>query len=119
MRSQSAVDFTSSLNHSDIRKVAEGTEPIPLGVRYRSFRCKEFEALDDREKPLTVTGDIEPGEGAGLQEYILIWPLFSRHLAHLDEIEIWATLGPKVPRIFGTTITDNRTHTIRLGRHDL
>lgn len=93
MRSLFAVDFTSSLNHSDIRKVAEGTEPIPLGVRYRSFRCKEFEALDDHEKPLTVTGDFEPGESACFQECILIWPLFSRHIAHLDEIETWATLG--------------------------
>ncbi len=119
MRSIFAVDFTSSLNHSDIREFVENTRPIPLGVRDRSFRCKELEALDNHEKPLTVTGEFEPGESAGLQEYILIWPLFSRHVAHLDEIEIWATLGPKVPRIFGTTITNNRTHTIRLGRHDL
>ncbi len=93
MRSLFAVDFTSSLNHSDIRKVAEDTGPIHLGVRYRSFRCKEFEALEDHEKPLTVTGDLEPGESAGFQECILIWPLFSRHLALLDEIETRAALG--------------------------
>lgn len=93
MRSLFVVDFTSSLNHSDIRGVAVNTSPIPLEVRYRSFRCKEFEALDDQEKPLTVTGDFEPGESVGFQECILIWPLFSRHIAHLDETETWATLG--------------------------
>ncbi len=53
MRSQSAVDFTSSLNHSDIREVTE---------------------------------DLEPGEKTSFQECILIWPLLSRHIAHLDEI---------------------------------
>ena len=92
MRSLFAVDFTSSLNHSDIREVAEDIGPIPLGIRFRSFRYNEFKALDNHEKTLTVTEDLELGESADLQECILIWPLPPRRIAHLDEIETWVAV---------------------------
>ena len=93
MRSLFAVDFTSSLNHSDFIGVAKNTGPTPLGVRYRSFRCTESEALDHQEKTLTVMEDLESGESDGFQECILIWPLPSRHIVHLDEIETWVAVG--------------------------
>lgn len=93
MRSLFAVDFTSSLNHSDIRGVAENTWAVPVEIRYRSFRCTESEALDHQEKTLTVMEDLESGESAGFQECILIWPLPSRHIIHLDEIETWVAVG--------------------------
>lgn len=93
MRSLFAVDLTSSLNHSDIREFAENTGPIPLGVRYRSFRCTESAPLDHQEKTLTVMEDLESGESASYQECILNWPVFSHHVAHLDEIETWVAVG--------------------------
>lgn len=92
MRSLFAVDFTSSLNHSDIRGVAEYTGAVPLEIRYRPFRCTESEALDNHEKTLTVMEDLESRESASFQDCILIWPLFSRHVAHLDEIETWVAV---------------------------
>jgi hypothetical protein len=100
MRSQPITDFTSSLNHSDIRGVVENAGPNPLEVRHRSFRCKESEALDHQEKSLTVMDDPEPEESACFQECTLNWPLFSRHVADLDEIEIRAAVGTQASTNF-------------------